>query len=275
MNCKNCNTELKEQYDYCSRCGGKVIRNRLTLKNLFTHLSETFFNYDNKLLQTFIQLFKKPEDVIVGYINGTRKKYVNVISYFALAITLSGLQIYVLKQFQTEISLYDLNTEIGKTQQAVFDSTYSFMTDYQSLIMMLYIPIYALIARLTFMGIKTYNYTELIVIFLYGQAQLSICIAILTVALVPTKLISFEAFGLLTIPIMVLYFTYCLKRVYGLSFTQILLRSLLFIGILIVLFVIITIASTIIMYYNGSLDAMIESKRAEIEATKTIKDTIN
>jgi hypothetical protein len=275
MNCKNCNTELKEQYDYCTRCGGKVIRNRLTLKNLFTHLSETFFNYDNKLLQTFIQLFKKPEDVIVGYINGTRKKYVNVISYFALAITLSGLQIYVLQQFQTDISLYDLNTEIGKTQQAVFDSTYSFMTDYQSLIMMLYIPIYALIARLTFMGIKTYNYTELIVIFLYGQAQLSICIAILTVALVPTKLISFEVFGLLTIPIMVLYFAYCLKRVYGLSFTQILLRSLLFIGILIVLFVIITIASTIIMYYNGSLDAMIEAKRAEIEATKTIKDTIN
>ncbi|WP_138433679.1 DUF3667 domain-containing protein [Winogradskyella algicola] len=275
MNCKNCNTELKEQYDYCSRCGAKVIRNRLTLKNLFTHLSETFFNYDNKLLQTFIQLFKKPEDVIVGYINGTRKKYVNVISYFALAITLSGLQIYVLQQFQTDISLYDLNTEIGKTQQAVFDSTYSFMTDYQSLIMMLYIPIYALIARLTFIGIKTYNYTELIVIFLYGQAQLSICIAILTVALVPTKLISFEAFGLLTIPIMVLYFTYCLKRVYGLSFTQILLRSLLFIGILIVLFVIITIASTIIMYYNGSLDAMIEAKRAEIEAAKTIKDTIN
>ena len=85
MNCKNCDANLNQNSDYCNNCGAKVIRNRLTIKTLFSHFSEQFLNYDNKFLQTFIHLFTKPEDVIGSYINGTRKKYVNVISYFAIA----------------------------------------------------------------------------------------------------------------------------------------------------------------------------------------------
>ena len=70
MNCKNCHTELKELDDYCKSCGGKVVRNRLTLKHLFEHLSETFFNYDNKLLRTIIDLVRIPEKVIDSYVIG-------------------------------------------------------------------------------------------------------------------------------------------------------------------------------------------------------------
>ena len=76
MECKNCSSQLQENDDYCNSCGAKVIRNRLTLKNLFEHFGEEFLNYDNKFLRTFIRLFRKPEDVIGSYINGTRKKYV-------------------------------------------------------------------------------------------------------------------------------------------------------------------------------------------------------
>lgn len=54
MNCKNCKTSLSDESDYCNSCGGKIIRNRLTIRNLFEHFSEEFLNYDNKLFQTFI-----------------------------------------------------------------------------------------------------------------------------------------------------------------------------------------------------------------------------
>ena len=50
-------------------------------------------------MHIFIQLFKQPEDVIVGYIKGVRKKYINPISFFGLALTLSGLSIFILKKF--------------------------------------------------------------------------------------------------------------------------------------------------------------------------------
>lgn len=85
MNCKNCNLLLSDKASFCSNCGAKVIRNRLTFKNLIEYFSEQFLNYDNKFLQTFIHLFTKPEVVIESYINGTRKKYVNVISFFAIS----------------------------------------------------------------------------------------------------------------------------------------------------------------------------------------------
>lgn len=64
MDCKNCNTSLVEIQNFCSDCGAKVIRNRLTIRNLFEHFSATFLNYDNKFLQTFIGLFTKPEEII-------------------------------------------------------------------------------------------------------------------------------------------------------------------------------------------------------------------
>ena len=89
MNCKNCNLLISDKDNFCNSCGAKVIRNRLTIKSLFEDFSEQFLNYDNKFLQTFLHLFTKPEVVIDGYINGTRKKYVNVISYFAIALTLA------------------------------------------------------------------------------------------------------------------------------------------------------------------------------------------
>jgi hypothetical protein len=92
MDCKNCQTSLSETAEYCYHCGGKIIKNHLTIRNLFEHFSEAFLNYD-RFLQTFIGLFTAPEEVIGCYISGTRKKYVNVISYFAIAITISDLQL--------------------------------------------------------------------------------------------------------------------------------------------------------------------------------------
>ena len=111
MHCKNCNSELSELSTYCDQCGGRVIKNRLTLKSLFLHLSETFFNYDNKLLRTFLNLFKAPEDVIGGYISGVRKKYVDVISYFALALTITGFEWFILNKFYPEaIDMFCFNS---------------------------------------------------------------------------------------------------------------------------------------------------------------------
>lgn len=91
MNCKNCNTSLTLESDFYNCCGAKVIRNRLTIKNLFEHLIETYLNYDNKFLQTFIGLIKCPENVIGSYVFGVRKKYINPLSFLAISLTLSGI----------------------------------------------------------------------------------------------------------------------------------------------------------------------------------------
>ena len=260
MPCKNCKTTLTETADYCYSCGAKVIRNRLTFKNLFNDFSETYLNFDNAFLKTFLTLFTKPEDVIDSYIYGTRKKYANVISYFALAITISGLYLVILKKFFPEA--LDYSSLNFSPQQAEFQKkNMTFVEEYQSLLMMLYVPLYAIMARVSFAGIKKYNYTELLVVFLYIQAQISIVSAILGVILSAVGMNQGEM-SMLLIPLMILYAAFCLKRLYNLNFQNIVLRTLLFFAVLIVVFIIISVIMTIIMFLNGDIQQMIDAQKA-------------
>jgi hypothetical protein len=266
MNCRNCKTSLNNESDYCNSCGGKIIRNRLTIRNLFEYFSEEFLNYDNKLFQTFITLFRKPEAVIGGYINGTRKKYVNVISYFAIAITLSGLQIYILQKYSADFDdiFANGNSIIAEQQKQINNKIFQFITDYQSIIMMLYIPFYALLAKLIFLKNKLYNYTELLVVFMYAQAQYSIITAILTFTLIPLG-VPFIIFSFLLIPLQFFYFAFCLKDVYHLNFTQILLKTLLFIfvlGFIVILISIVGIGLAILFKDSELIKFFIETQKA-------------
>lgn len=265
MNCKNCHTELHEHDDYCRNCGGRVIRNRLTFRNLFEHLSETFFNYDNKLLRTIIDLFKKPEEVIEGYINGVRKKYVNPISMFGLALTLSGLYIIIVNRFFPE--MFDFSSITVEGQEEFQRKNMQFVQEYQSLIMMLYVPIYALMARIVFFDKNQFNYTELLVVFIYIQAQISIVSSIVVVLLGTFGLAS-SAVGMSLIPLMILYSAYALKRIYNMSVFDIVVRTLLFLVVLAITFVIFTVLVFIVMYLTGGLEEMMEAQKAAREASK-------
>lgn len=265
MNCKNCHTELNTGSTFCNICGGKVIKNRLTFRNLFEHITETFFNYDNKLLRTFIDLFKKPELVIGGYIDGIRKRYVNPISYFGLAITLSGLYLIIINKFFPETIDYSIFALEG--QEEIQEKNMSFIQEYMSLFMMLYVPIYALIAAITFVGLKKFNYTELIVVFMYWQSQLSIISAVLII-ITAFFGISGGIVSMIFLPLMFLYAAFILKRLYKLSFGELILRTLLFFVVLGVIMVIITIIVTIIMFITGDMQQMMEAQKAAMEAAK-------
>lgn len=266
MNCKNCQTELQDQDDYCKSCGGKVIRKRLSFKNLFEHLSETFFNYDNKLLRTITQLFKEPEDVIVSYINGVRKKYVNPVSMFGLALTISGIYILIINNYFPEI--FDFSSFTVESQAEMQKKNMAFLQEYQSIVMMLYVPIYAIIAKVVFIGKKQFNYTELLVVFMYIQAQISIVSAVFVILLCVFGLAS-SIIGMLMIPLMILYSAYCLKRIYKLSLLEIIARTLLFGVVLIFVLILITIIMVAVMYFSGDLQQMIEAQKAAAEAAKS------
>ena len=264
MNCKNCNTELHENDDYCANCGARVIRNRLTFRNLFEHLSETFFNYDNKLLRTILDLFKKPEDVIEGYIDGVRKKYVNPISMFGLALTISGLYIIIVNRFFPEI--IDFSSITIEGQEELQRKNMQFIEEYQSLVMMLYVPIYAFMAQLVFFDKKRFNYTELSVVFIYIQAQISIVTSILMISIGILGLAS-SAVGMGMIPLMILYSAYVLKRIYKMSAFDIVVRTLLFLVVLAITLVIFTILFLIAMYFSGGLEEIIEAQKVAREAS--------
>ena len=236
MNCKNCHTELLEQDDYCRNCGGKIIRNRLSFKNLFEHLSETFFNYDNKLLRTFTQLFAKPEEVVGDYIDGVRKKYVNPISYLGIALTLTGLVIYLMKRSALEINFDVFNQGLSQNYMTKIQS---FTTEYSSIIFLSYIPLLVIASWLIFKK-RNYNITERTVAFTYIMAQYSIASilpSILILIITPQSYTDYSLFALL---FLVLYLLWCLFRIsktYGLEFIGQIIVFFSFFGVLYVFYI--------------------------------------
>ncbi len=166
MDCGNCRSSLRSDFSYCPSCGAKIIRNRLTLKHVWQDVSFQLFNLDNTFLKTFRHMFSRPHVVIESYVSGIRKKYMNPVSYFAIAITLSGILFFVLRNVYhvnlTESSFSDVQT-----------SQMDYVFDYQGLLAYLLMPIYALMTWVVFLDQKKLNYTEHLIANAYLVGHLS------------------------------------------------------------------------------------------------------
>jgi hypothetical protein len=261
MNCKNCGKSLSEIDKFCSECGAQVVNQRLTLKYLFTEFYQVFFSIDsNRPLLTFIDLFKKPEVVIGGYINGTRKKYINAFGYFTIAVTISSLFYFIAFRFYPDLfdgtfdfsQNNDAQKEFGKKlQSSVFD--------YQNLLFFAAIPLLAFMSWIVFYRNK-YNYAEHLIINLYTYSQGSIVAIILYILTIWNKqLFNFIAIGVLFVQILI--YAYVLKRLYQLTFLQLIKKTLLFIVILIPLYLIVIVITLFILYLLGDLNGFIDAEK--------------
>jgi hypothetical protein len=259
VECKNCQTELQEQDDYCPSCGGKVILNRLTFKNLFEHINETFLNYDNALFLTFIHLLKKPENVITSFVSGVRKRYVNPINFFALSVTISGISIFFIKKFYLQhfdiVAIFsDMEMFSNNASKKMLENYSSGSAlEYGSLILSAIIPLFAIISWIVFYN-KKYNLTEHIVLYLYSVSLYSICSVIfghLILLFIPHHYI---AFAFLSYPILLLYHCYLLKRLFKLSLSELILKTFLFLVIFTAVYIGFGILSFIISLATGSVN---------------------
>lgn len=225
MNCKNCNTALNDHINFCPECGAKIVKNRLTLKNIAANINEQFLNIDNTFLKTFIHLFTHAEIVVNGFIHGTRKKYINVIQYFAVALTLVGIQVFLMNTFfrdSLEFNIDFLESIEKNTDQSnnPFKSLkFEDYNNYQSIIYILSVPISTIATWAAYyvIGIRQFNFTEHLVINLYYSAQVIIISAVLSILflcfgldyLMISSVISVFTFA---------YFFYILKQVFNTTF---------------------------------------------------------
>lgn len=248
MECKNCLYVQPDDFDYCPECGAKVIRNRLTFKNLWNDAVRRYFDIDNTVLKSFVHLITQPEVVIDGYIHGVRKKYINPISYFAFALTLAGLQVFLIQKLFP--NAYDYSSLAAEGQEEFMRDSMDFIKEYTSVINMLFIPVYALMARIVFLRNKKYNYTELLVVFLYYAAEITF------ITFVPILFaIGLGAnYGELSPYVMVfqiLFGAYYIKRLYALNWKGLILKTLLFFVVLLVFYVIAVAIATVMLIWQG------------------------
>ncbi|MDC7995825.1 DUF3667 domain-containing protein [Altibacter sp. HG106] len=275
--CKNCEKSLSEAALYCETCGARYVDHRLTLRYLAEEGSRSFFNIDaNKPLRTFVDLFKRPEQVIDGYIHGVRKRYIHVIGYLTIAITVSGFFMFILQKWAPDLfnSIY---AEMYETdvQAEAFKSWMTFTLEYQTLIIFLTIPILAGISKLVFLQNKKYNYTEHLVLNTYAYSHISLVTTLLFIVTFWEPSI-FKWIAVSTLPIQILYFSHVLKRLFALTWTQLLLKVLLFLVVLLVVYIFLVIAAMIYMFlFTDFFQDMIELEKAKRAVSYVVSSAMN
>jgi hypothetical protein len=250
MNCKNCNTPQRTDYKFCPACGAKVVVKRLTFRNLVYDITERVFNVDSTFFRTFIQLFNRPEQVIDSYIQGVRRRYLNPISHLGIALTLSGLTIFVMKKVMTPemFNAYggDLPEEVaGKIYEAVFD--------YSSLFFLVYIPVFALAGYLTF-NKKNYFFSEYVIAFIYIMAQWSIAVFLPTILIL---LFAPETYMTVSFPflfVMIAYSIFAIQRIHRFSPGAVVLRSMVFLMLITIGYFGIIFLFYALMFLSGTLN---------------------
>lgn len=247
MECKNCKHILPDNVSYCELCGAKVIRNRITVKNLWDDFLETYINVDNSFLRTFLHLFSRPAAVINGYINGLRRKYMNPISYMGIAITLSGLTVLLIRKKirYIDIDLFDqgMNPEFG-------EKVMNFTNEYYSLIFLLFLPVFAFAGWLS-INKEGYNLTEFLVVSLYALAQYSIFSFPLSMVVILWTPDIYMTYSLISSVFMVALFIYTSQMISRYNFKAFFLRMFVFVMLLAVGYIGLIIVIYIIMFATG------------------------
>lgn len=278
MECKNCQENLQERERFCHTCGAKVIEHRLTLKHIISESANSFLNIDsNKPLRTFIDLFKKPEEVINGYISGVRKRYIHAFGYFTIAVTFSGIFYFIILKFFPETFEFTANFSNQEMTREQLEMTKNFQKtsfENQSFMTFASIPLLALLSWIIFFNKRKYNYAEHLVLNLYAFSQASIItISLYFLTFWSSKMFSIMVFLVLTIQIS--YYCYVLKRVFSLSVGQLLIKLAFFLALFsIVMFALILIGS-ILLYLSGGMDAIIEAEKARQEISYIASSIIN
>lgn len=255
MNCKSCNNTLKESQKFCDECGAKIIQNRLKPKAIFQQVNEQFISIDNKFFRTFIDLFRQPETVIIGYIDGTRKKYIDVLQYFAISLTLAGIQVFLITTFFKEALKFspefmqnmpeqDMNTMAGFNPDI--------FTKYQGLIYILGVPISALATWLVYyiFGNRRFNFTEHLVLNLYYSAQIIIITAIFSILFLVLGFNYIIVSSLVGLPTFI-YLAYVLKKIFNEDFWNTFAKFLIVMFFYVIIYFIIILITAIVLFFSG------------------------
>ncbi|WP_105071118.1 DUF3667 domain-containing protein [Nonlabens arenilitoris] len=219
--CKNCTTRYSNKFNFCPHCGAQWLDYRLTPRKITTEFTERYLGTENVFIKTCITLFKYPEDVINGYITGQRKKYVNVINFFFISLTLFGIHIFVLKNFYPELLGFDNISSNEKNAQEYL----SYLYDYMGLLTSIFIPFYALTGWVTFYK-RSYNFVEHLVLFGYVFGLINLVTVLLTPVIIMTSMNYFQMSSILSVFSFILIGWYY-KRIFKLSFWKTVWKTIL------------------------------------------------
>ena len=84
--CLNCGEILKSSQKYCSQCGQGTNIKRITIFNLAGDFIHSIIKVDKGWLHLIKGLATRPGTVLINYVEGKRKQYINPFGFLALCV---------------------------------------------------------------------------------------------------------------------------------------------------------------------------------------------
>ncbi len=268
MNCKNCQTPLEDDAQFCNYCGAKVIKSRITFKELIALFIDDIFGVDSRFFRTLKEMAIHPDRVLNEYLSGVRRRYVNPFAFMAVAV---GISLIVFKYYEqdfldfnsefnkesieavkkdaeVDLSQYknlskeelkkkELKKSIAQNQLKFMDGYMNFMLNYYNIMMFLFLPFYAMLSKWTYR--KPHNYGEHIIMntYIIGFTTFGSLIFFGLALLINPKIYS------ISFLFTVLFYLFALGKLYKNTFWQHILKLLRFsLGLLIIFVIIMLIA---------------------------------
>lgn len=250
MKCKNCQANLRTDFKYCPVCGAKIVFKRITFRGLFTDIFERILNLENNFFRTIGHLTVWPEKVITGYIDGTRRKYLNPINYLTLSLALSGVLFYFMKRTALDKMDFDV-LGLGVNQEGTAKLVEATM-EYSNFVFILYIPVIALAGFLS-INKRNYNIPEYIVTAIYVISHFSILMFPLSLFMILYNPQGYLNFSLIFIAVMLGYILFSLIRTHRYSAGMNIVRSMLFVILFIIGYLMVSIVMPILLLLTGEI----------------------
>ncbi len=242
-NCQNCSQIIAE--NFCSNCGQKKYK-RIDKKYIWDEIQYTTVHTNKGFLYSVKSIIKNPGKAAREFIDGNRVNHYKPIS---LAFILSGISAFI------SIKIIRLD-EVMKAQFAtqevsadLMNEVMSFISSYNSIFMLLLIPIFAIFTKIAFLKWGQ-NYYEHIVMNAFGLSfYVLFCILILYPILYLTKdnpslCVKISSLSMLTVPLIMVWFYKSFYKERALK--SILLRILFIVLMLLVSYFVFIIAFTIL-----------------------------
>ena len=206
-------------------------------------------------------MFTHPGLLLQEYIDGTRKKYMNPIGFLVIGLTLGififnvfSEQYLAISDRANESQLQWMAENVGgiyeseafqEKSRADSKKAQVFILRYLNIITLINLPLYALMCWLVFR--KPYNFGEHLVInsYLQGIGFLFTTLFFLVAIIIHPALFFFSLLATFS------HYCYAYKQLYQLSFAELILKILLFLGLLIG----ITVVLGILFFLVGFLGA--------------------
>lgn len=247
-NCASTNVE-----NFCAECGQKKYR-QIDRKYLIEELQYTFLHVNKGFLYTIKSIIKNPGKTAKDFLDGHR---VNHYKPILLAFLLAGISSFIsLKLLNfNEIMMSSYNSPNQQASKQFMSDYTTFVSNYNSFLMMLFIPIVALFTKLAFNS-KKHNYYEHVIMNTFGQSAYLLLMIFVFYPIFyflkddPGTIISLSFVSYLFVPLLMFWFY---KNVYNdMSSGSIMVRILAIMGLgIVVFFVLILIVVIVMIAVNG------------------------